>query len=50
MLFLQQLSRRELHKAAINGQYETVKMLLSSGENVDLRDQVLISFNSINRM
>ena len=34
-------SRGSLHKAAISGQYETVKMLLESGEDVDQRDQVL---------
>ena len=28
--------------AAISGQYETVKMLLESGEDVDQRDQVLV--------
>ena len=36
-----QASRGSLHKAAIRGQYETVKMLLESGEDVDQRDQVL---------
>ena len=36
-----QASRGSLHKAAISGQYETVKMLLESGEDVDQRDQVL---------
>ena len=41
-LFLKQVSRGPLHKAAISGQYETVKMLLKSGENVDQRDQVLV--------
>ena len=35
-----QASRGSLHKAAISGQYETVKMLLESGEDVDQRDQV----------
>ena len=34
-------SRGSLHKAAISGQYETVKMLLESGEDVDQRDEVL---------
>ncbi|KAM7440842.1 Poly [ADP-ribose] polymerase tankyrase-2 [Porites harrisoni] len=32
-------SRGSLHKAAIRGQYKTVKTLLKSGEDVDLRDQ-----------
>ena len=41
-LFLKQVSRGFLHKAAISGQYETVKKLLKSGENVDQRDQVLV--------
>ena len=36
-----QASRGSLHKAAISGQYETVKILLESGEDVDQRDQVL---------
>ena len=36
-----QASRGSLHKAAISGQYEMVKMLLESGEDVDQRDQVL---------
>ena len=36
-----QVSRGPLHKAAISGQYETVKMLLEGGEDVDQRDQVL---------
>ena len=36
-----QASRGSLQKAAINGKYETVKMLLESGEDVDQRDQVL---------
>ena len=39
-----QASRGSLHKAAISGQYETVKMLLESGEDVDQRDQVLFQF------
>ena len=38
---MKQASRGSLHKAAISGQYETVKMLLESGEDVDQRDQVL---------
>ena len=37
----QQASRTALHKASISGQYETGKMLLDSGEEVDQRDQVL---------
>ena len=37
---IKQASRGSLHKAAISGQYETVKMLLESGEDVDQRDQV----------
>ena len=41
-LFLKQVSRGFLHKSAISGQYETVKKLLKSGENVDQRDQVLV--------
>ena len=32
---------RSLHKAAISGEYETIKVLLESGEDVDLKDQVL---------
>ena len=40
--FLKQASRGPLHKAAISGQYETVKMLLEGGEDVDRRDQVLV--------
>ena len=36
-----QASRGSLHKAAISGRYETVKMLLGGGEDVDQRDQVL---------
>ena len=36
------MSRGPLHKAAISGQCETVKMLLESGENVDQRDKVLV--------
>ena len=36
----QQASRSALHKAAINGQYDTVKMILDSGEGVDKRDEV----------
>ena len=41
-----QASRGPLHNAAISGQYETVKMLLESGEDVDQRDQVLV-FSSL---
>ena len=40
--FFNQASRGLLHKAAISGQYETVKILLESGEDVDQRDQVLV--------
>ena len=36
-----QALRGPLHKAAISGQCETVKMLLDNGEDVDQRDQVL---------
>ena len=32
---------RSLHKAAISGEYETIKVLLESGGDVDLKDQVL---------
>ena len=39
-----QASRGSLHKAAISGRYETVKMLLGGGEDVDQRDQVLFKF------
>ena len=39
---MKQASRGPLHKAAISGQYETVKMLLESGDDVDLKDQVLV--------
>ena len=35
-----QASRGYLQKADISGQYETVKMLLEGGEDVDQRDQV----------
>ena len=35
-----QASRGPLHKAAISGWYETVKMLLESGDDVNQRDQV----------
>ena len=38
--FLKQVSRGPLHKAAASGQYEMVKMLHESGEDVDQRDQV----------
>ena len=43
-----QASRGPLHKAAISGQYETVKMLLESGEDVDQRDQVVSFFSLCN--
>ena len=36
-----QVSRSALHKAVINGQYDTVKMLLDGGEDVDKRDEVV---------
>ena len=36
-----QLSRSALHKAAIKGQHDTVKMLLDGGEDVDKRDEVI---------
>ena len=39
---MKQVSRGPLHKAAVSGQYEMVKMLLESGEDVDQRDQVLV--------
>ena len=39
-----QASRGSLHKAVISGRYETVKMLLGGGEDVDQRDQVLFKF------
>ena len=39
---MKQASRGPLHKAAISGQYETVKMLLESGDDVDQRDKVLV--------
>ena len=47
-LFLKQASRGPLRKAAISGQYETVKMLLDNGEDVDQRDQVLVIFSLCN--
>ena len=37
-----QASRGPLHKAAINGQFETIKVLLESGEDVDKKDQVCV--------
>ena len=39
---MKQVSRGPLHKAAASGQYEMVKMLLESGEDVDQRDQVQV--------
>ncbi|CAH3181517.1 unnamed protein product, partial [Porites lobata] len=39
MVFSGVASRGPLHKAAVSGQYELVKMLLESGEDVDQRDQ-----------
>ena len=41
-VFFKQASRGPLHKASISGQYQTVKMLLQNGEDVDQRDQVLV--------
>ena len=35
-----QASRGPLHEAAISGQFETIKVLLESGEDVDKKDQV----------
>ena len=35
-----QASRGPLHKATINGQFETIKGLLESGEDVNKKDQV----------
>ena len=35
-----QASRGPLHKAAISGQFITIKVLLESGEDVDKKDQV----------
>ena len=35
-----QASRGPLHKAAISGQFETIKVLLESGEDVEKKDQV----------
>ena len=35
-----QASRGSLHNASISGQYEMVKMLLDSGDDVNQRDQV----------
>ena len=39
---MKQVSRGPLHKAAVRGQYEMVKLLLESGEDVDQRDQVYV--------
>jgi len=44
-MFFEQASRTALHKASISGQYETVKILLDDGEDVDQKDQVLFSFH-----
>ena len=44
-MYSQQASRGALHKASINGECDTVKMLLDSGEDVDQRDEVLFSFH-----
>ena len=43
-----QASRGPLHKAAVSGECKTVKMLLESGEDVDQRDQVLVSSSLCN--
>ena len=45
-MFFYQASRGPLHKAAVSGEYKTVKTLLQSGEDVDQRDQVLV-FSSL---
>ena len=37
-----QASRGPLHKAAVSGQYGTVKILLESGDDVDQTDQVYV--------
>ena len=42
-----QASRGPLHKAAINGQLETIKVLLESREDVDKKDQVWILYSLI---
>ena len=42
-----QASRGPLHKAAINGQFETIKGLLESGEDVDKKDQVCVLYSLI---
>ena len=42
-----QASRGPLHKAAINGQLETIKVLLESGEDVDKKDQVCVLYSLI---
>ena len=39
-----QASRTALHKASIGGQYDTVRMLLYRGEDVDERDEVSFPF------
>ena len=51
-MYSQQASRGALHKASISGECDTVKMLLDSGEDVDQRDEVLLSsiYLHVNRM
>ena len=39
-----QASRGPLHSAAINGQFEEIKVLLESGEDVDKKDQVCVLY------
>ena len=47
VLFLQ-LSRRILHKAAISGRCDFVKVLLENGEDVDQMDEVAHSISRLN--
>ena len=47
VLFLQ-LSRRTLHKAAISGRCDFVKVLLENGEDVDQMDEVARSILRLN--
>ena len=42
-----QASRGPLHSAAINGQFEEIKVLLESGEDVDKKDQVCVLYSLI---
>ena len=42
-----QASRGLLHLAAINGLYETIKVILESGEDVDKKDQVWVLYSLI---